>query len=950
MFFYYYNKSLWICLLLALSVHIKLNARGKYPIQNFPPSSYKGGIQNIDFAQNRAMTLFVANNLGVLSYNGKEWSLHAFELGKKKRSLAFDETTNRLYVGLQGEFGYLNDDWNYVSLIDLIPEDAQDFDEVWDVFCSDSKIYFCTFQHIYIFDGKSISLVSHEEGLLRTFWLDNKLLTQNNKKELLELRGDQLIKLNINLEEQDIISGLITHNDELYVVNQSGKIQGTGLNYGKNTLTALSASLKDTYINHVLQLSDARLVISTQTSGLFLYDLNSQLIEQISINDGLLSNACLRSFQDFTGNLWVGMQNGIALIDVNSPMRFVSKDLKIQGSGYEAYETEAGNYFTTSNGIYYKDKKSKQSILLPGTEGPAYSIQNIAGKIYAGHHNGLFLLQKNKVKQIIKTAGIWEVKLLKMHPKYAIGGTYSGIYLFKLDKNNELEPLHKIMGFNESSRFFEEDKKGKIWVSQFYKGLFELTLSDDLKKIETKKILGDSGAPVQEQILLSRIDNELYFATGEGIYKLDQNTHKIIPAELFQKDVGVQPVYLLKQDNKKNIYIYAENMCGIYKQVSPNNYVFTSSSLYQFRYHFNNDLLHTSTHIANGIMINANEGFIHYTPEKENRLNIDKPLVTSQIYSVVKDSILYERSIFDQASKHIAPLTISHKDKVIQFFIESFQFNDANNQLFQYYLEGFDEVYGNWTSTTLKEYTNLKEGDYSFKVRTRNSVGDLIESSPIQFSITAPFYRSNMAKICYLLLLLLLLFGLFRYQKNVYVQQTHKLERQKQQQLHAIENQNELKLLQLKEEKMQSELVHLNKMLAASTMNLVVKNEFINSIKNKLKEVLNLQTHNATTKQALMQIEKEIGTRLVRQEDWQQFEHHFNQVHGDFLSRIRSEFKDLSPNDQKLCAFLRLNLNTKEISNIMSVSQRGVEIARYRLRKKLNLNKGQNLSKFILDY
>ncbi|MEZ4932318.1 MAG: hypothetical protein R2788_09390 [Saprospiraceae bacterium] len=68
------------------------------------------------------------------------------------------------------------------------------------------------------------------------------------------------------------------------------------------------------------------------------------------------------------------------------------------------------------------------------------------------------------------------------------------------------------------------------------------------------------------------------------------------------------------------------------------------------------------------------------------------------------------------------------------------------------------------------------------------------------------------------------------------------------------------------------------------------------------------------------------------------------------MNRLREEYHDLSPNEQKLCAFLRLNLNSKDIANLMGVSLRGVEVARYRLRKKLGVNTGQNSSKFILEY
>ena len=145
-----YNTKYVFCLsILFLLCNPPRALCGKYPIQKFTPTDYKAGIQNIDFAQNRDMTLFVANNLGVLSFNGKDWETHAFKSGKKKRALAFDESTNRLYVGSQGEFGFIEEDWSYVSLIDKIPAATRDFDEVWDVFLLNSKVYFCTFKSYY---------------------------------------------------------------------------------------------------------------------------------------------------------------------------------------------------------------------------------------------------------------------------------------------------------------------------------------------------------------------------------------------------------------------------------------------------------------------------------------------------------------------------------------------------------------------------------------------------------------------------------------------------------------------------------------------------------------------------------------------------------------------------------------------------------------------------------
>ncbi len=925
---------------------------GKYSIQNFTPYEYRAGIQNIDFAQNRDMTLFVANNLGVLSFNGNQWKTHNFKTGIKKRSLAFDQSNNRLYVGSQGEFGYFDRDWNYESLLDKIPEHAPDFDEVWDVFLHQSEVFFCTFQGIYVFDGQNVEVIENEDGLERSFKAGGKLFTQNQQGELFEVESNRLVRSFPQKQINQIIAGIIPKNEGYLLFYNSGQIEFT-TPYGVTPkYDDLIQSLKGTYVNHVLQLSDTRLVISTQTSGLFIYDTLEDKLEKISKQDGLETNACLRAFQDYAGNLWVGMQNGIALININSPMRLIN----IQGSGYEAIETNDGMYYTTSNGIHYKAKNTEHSVFLPGTEGPAYGFQEIAGKLYAGHHTGLFLLEQNMAIRLVQTDGLWKVIQLRSKPDFALGGTYSGLYLFKINEDQPLKAVQRITGFEASSRFFEEDRLGKIWVGQYYKGLYQVSLSDDLTKATEVNISEVCDLPVSQQIILSQVADNLYLATNTGIYQLDPINCVVSNTGIFAEVVGEQPVYLFAQDQKNNVHILAENTVGFFKQISANNYHFNPSSLYQLRYHLNNDLLHISVNIDHGILFSANEGFIHYDPLLEDPLKVKKSLVVNQVFSVTENKTLYGRKPFEDRSENIGSLVISPRAKVLKIDIESFQFNNLNNQQFRYWLKGFEEKFGEWVNATTKEYTNLRAGNYTFLAQSRNYLGNIASTQELVLIVKPPFYKSNFAKFLYVVIGISLLSMVSSFQKRRYNRKAEKIEKdrrlelvKKQQKLLEIEKQKEQELLQLQDEKIKTELRHVNNLLAASTMNLVVKNEFMETIKEELKEV-NRKGKNIETRQTLEKIAKEIDVSLRLQEDWEQFEYHFDQVHGDFLSRLRKDFFDLSPNEQKLCAFLRLNLNTKEIANLMSISQRGVEVARYRLRRKLRLEKGQNLSKFILEY
>lgn len=955
--FLYIIKYILFLIFLLINDQTGYAYTGKYPIQNFTPTEYKAGIQNIDFAQNRNMSLFVANNLGVLSYNGHEWQTHNFKTGKKTRSLAFEEKSDRLYMGAQGDFGYFEANWQYTSLIDKVPSKFKDFDEVWDVFLANDKVYFCTFQGIYIYDGSTIKVINSGEDFERSFLVNGKVFTQNQRGKLFEVVDEKLVSQYPQNQIDEVIAGLIPQEEGYLLVYNSGRIE-MSTPFGVQAVhPELSKALRSNYVNHVAQLSDNRLAIATQRAGLFLYDLKDQTIENVSTQEGLTSNACLRSFQDYYGNLWVGMQNGIALISINSPMRFINQEIKLQGSGYDAFETEKGTYFSTSNGIYFLAKNTTESIFLTGTEGPAYSIQEIAGKHYAGHHTGLFLLDETRARRIANTDGLWQIKQLRSNPEYIIGGTYSGLYLFQLDPNQNLKPIQKIEGFEASSRFMEEDRQGRIWVGQYYKGLYQLLLSEDFTKVAVKNISEETQqSPIQEQIILSQLNNQLFLATKAGMYQFDPNTNAVAKAPLFSEQVGQQGVYLAAEDQRNNIYIIADGLAAFYRQVSANNYQSIPSSLYQMRFHLNNDLLHLSKNTSKGVLFSANDGFIQYDPNEEPPLITPNPLVLKRVYNLGRQKEEYFRNPFQVKPTAIGPLSLRPGAKVLKIEVESFQLGTLGKASFRYRLKGLDQEFSEWTSSSIKEYTNLKAGDYTFEVQTLNYFGEIVSSQPLSLEIQPPFYNTNLAKVLYVLLGLFLFFQIFAFQRRAYERKAVKIEASKQAQIleeqqksALLKRQKEQEVQRLKEEKMQSELQHVNRLLAASTMNLVVKNEFIESIKAELNQVKQ-KGNGSETKQALQKLVKEIDVNLRVQEDWEQFEYHFAAIHGDFLSRLRANYADLSPNEQKLCAFLRLNLNTKDIANLLGISLRGVEVARYRLRKKLDLDRGQNLSKFILDY
>ena len=143
------------------------------------------------------------------------------------------------------------------------------------------------------------------------------------------------------------------------------------------------------------------------------------------------------------------------------------------------------------------------------------------------------------------------------------------------------------------------------------------------------------------------------------------------------------------------------------------------------------------------------------------------------------------------------------------------------------------------------------------------------------------------------------------------------------------------------------EVSHKNKQLANSISGLLKKNEFLIQLKEELLKIAD-KTSNPVAEEKVRKLLSSVDDNLEADNEYQQFEDHFDAVHDDFLKTLKKQFPLLTPKDLRLCAYLRMNLSTKEIAPLLNISPRGVEISRYRLRKKMNLPHDANLIDFML--
>ncbi len=358
----------------------------------------------------------------------------------------------------------------------------------------------------------------------------------------------------------------------------------------------------------------------------------------------------------------------------------------------------------------------------------------------------------------------------------------------------------------------------------------------------------------------------------------------------------------------------------------------------------------------NNIFIGGDKGFYHINYEQYK--NIRYP-ISIQITSVSaikdRDSLLfggYRGEVNDDNT------TINDKKAILNYSWNSFQFEFASpvyaqqsNLKYSYLLEGFDKTWSGFAKKTEKEYTNLPAGNYTFKVKAKNNLGSESSIGTYSFTVLPPWYQTNFAYGVYVLLFIVgnYLFFIFLQRKFKQQQIKHGEEQERLRYLHQLEmEKTDQEIVKLKNEKLEAEIQHKNTELASVAMHLAQKGELLGKIKDQMVR-LKKQTESEIDPENLNKIIKVLNDEDKIEQQWEQFTAHFDNVHSDFHSALKKKYANLSANELKLSAYLRMNLSTKEIAQLMNISVRGVEISRYRLRKKLGVPEKVNLANFLIQ-
>jgi len=931
-------------------------------IINYNNDQYRGGLQNWEAAQDTHGIMYFGNNEGLLTFNGRYWNIYPLPNATVVRSIAID-AHNRVYVGGQDELGYFETDsigiLRYHSLVHLIPPQERQFADVWDIAIMDSHIFFRT----------NTKLLHYKDGQIKVDkpiveWkfmgaAEGYVYAQAQQQGILRYENGfwKPVARHPDLDHATITAIMPYGKDTLLVAT---------LKHGLFFLTDHRLIAKRTPLDEVFAidriyagrpLNADWFVFGTTSAGILIVDKQGNLVQQYVYGEGLQNNNIRNVFIDRNQNLWLALDDGIDFIGINRAIKYIQPNKTNPVSTY-AIQLHGGRlYIGTSNGLYTTPIDAKWRDLslstaafseVPHTEGQVWNLTEINGRLLMGHEDGAFDVAGTTARRIYAVPGTWMFQpVSRVFPSQKIiAGTYLGLQHLTFS-NGTFYDGGRTDGPYESLRFIHyDDNEHAIWASHPYRGVFKLFLSDDMGSVTDQKIYTDKdGLPSALYNHLFLIKNKISVATIDGIYEYDAAADRFVPSSLFHQQLQGVPIQYLKEDQEGNVWFTSHKKLGVIDFGQSNTKTpFTVTYFPEL----NGKLLggFESIYPLNdeNILIGANKGAIHLN-YKRYKEDISKPDVLLNLVKVIdrekKEHILFGGHL----PPEIKSQRLHYQSNSFHFSFSSTLYDQQSNVEFSYLLDGIDKAWSGWSNRSEKEYTNLPPGQYVFNVKSRNSNGNESTVRKYPFFIAPPWYANPVSYTVYVILTAVLIYLLFKWQKK-------KLQRKHQHQLYLSQlelDRSEKEVVRLRNEKLEAEIAFKNKELANMTMHLIQRGEALAKIKETILAVIKKHHFNDSTIN-FRQLIRLIRSAERADEDWEQFSKHFNHVNEGFFTTLKEEYPELTPNELKLCAFLHMNLSSKEIAQLMNITIKAVEVGRYRLRKKLKLNPEQNLYEFLLQF
>jgi len=968
------NKVIFLVIfyLFCTNVAIAQTTIGLPAVRNFKSTDYKAATQIYDVKQDKEGILYFANNDGLLTFDGSYWKIYPMPNHTSVKSLAID-ATGKIYVGGQDEVGYFYPNQygvlKFHSIKQLLPVKARQFADIWDIVIDGDQVFFRTIEAVFQYKNNHITVFDAIDGWRFLTKVNQTIVAYDNEMGLLVFEQNHWVSKFGKMPSAGMRVTGITHfsGDTLLVSTQKN---GLYLLHGQTLTkknTPIDGLLATDLLNCIQKIDSDRYALGTAANGILIIDGKGNLIQKFSNAEGLQNSNVYRILSDHDKNLWLALENGVSFVNYNTSIKSI---YPVKGNQTISTAISIFNkklYIGTSNGLYNISLDMSKPDLsyckgafteVNNTKGQVWNLTELNHHLLMGHQDGAFIVNDNTAVPLMTWQGVWAFKPLP-NSNDVIAGTYTGLELIKGSANGNFIDGGKPDGIYESLDNIAVDNHGNIWASHPFRGIFKMQLSADKSKVlHYTKYTQANGLPSAQNNLVYFINNKVLAATEKGIYEYDAKSNRFIRSAFFDPIFKTSPVEYFTPDSKGNIWFVNNRRVGVIDFSKKTNHKpyevmyfpeLTDQTVKgsEFIYPYNDE----------NIFIGSNDGVFHLNYSQYTQSSTPLKVVLSTVKAIAeKDSLVFGGYFFndnysgaDQSLKQV--ISLPNRWNSFHFEYSSSLYAQKSNIEFSYKLKGFDQSWSAWSPKTEKDYTNLPYGMYTFSVIARNNLGTASQPVNYTFIVMPAWYQTAWAYLFYLLILLILirLFILWQRKRFAVHQRQHEQEQARLSYLHGLElDRSEKEIISLQKQNLEAELQFKNKELATMTMNLVERGGILLSIKEALLKLIK-KTNIPDAEYEFRSIFRTLNEIEKNVDDWTHFSIYFDQVHNNFLSNIKAKFPELSSTDLKLCAYLRLNLSSKEIAQLMNISLKGVEISRYRIRKKFNILPEVNLYDFLIE-
>jgi len=888
-------------------------------VENFTKSEYNGDNQVWNLAQGGDNAMYFANNHFFLRYNGVVWEKYTLPNKTIIRSVFADG--DKIYTGSYKEFGYwkrINGKMKYFSLSEgkkLFPG-SEDNEEIWKIFKHKGKLYFQSFNELYIVNGTKTEKVRFPSQISYCYSVDNKIYVASVSNGVYLLDNKQFKKITAWPQlKGNIIHGIEKRAGQLYVFTKNN-----GVFVGNETSlqpwqSLVNVIIKDEVILSAKFISDNLLAVGTSRKGLYIIDMQTGTYKNINRNNSLKNNTVLSLMLDHENDLWLGLDNGISHVEINAPVSLFTDNSGTLGSVYSLSAMNYGYVLVTNHGIFtYRNDKLDG---VPNSQGQVWDIYKAGDKFIVGHNDGTYIFDGTTLTKQSTVNGGW--KFLKSdYDGVYFQTNYSGIAFYK-DINN-LTQWQVLDSIKKPIRNIAQNRAGELWAADNYRSLYRITYDAGFNVKRVQNVSAANHITTDFAVKIFNFRNQILFLINNTWYtynsigdKLEED--KIFNA-LFKNISDIVPI------DDDNFMVIKDGLLYVVSQVNNTfSWKLLPEKYYQGRLILENTQIYRD---GKKLLVNLDDGFIAFNA---NAKKAPQPKITIEAF--YNDKLINDNTDIEY-------------NQSVNVNVVTPYFGYLKPELF-YTLNGSKKMLPVKNGCIV--LNNLTSGSQNLDVYYNNGIKN-IKVIDYTFVVNKPWYFSFWIILLYIVVTVGIFVLYYRWNHLKYLQKVKLNEEELKHRTQIIELGLEAdnKLMQQEYEKHKLEMEVQNKAseVAGKSLSIAKHSEMIESIQ----EVLETENNSENLKSKIKRV---IKTTSLSKNEWQSFEKNLIKSHEEFVDRLSKKYPGLTPKDIKLCIYLKMNLSSKEIAPLMNISFRGVELHRYRLRKKLEINQEESLSKFMIS-